>query len=138
MKQTVMTIAAASVLACVATLPARAQAPAAPVAGDASWSASMLKTQCEQPAGSLAQAQCVSAVRGILHGYQYGVLFLGAQENVPDARVRRIALCVDNVKVGELVQDFISDANGADADALKRTPAEVAVLGSLHMHHACQ
>jgi hypothetical protein len=35
------------------------------------------------------------------------------------------------------VDEFLADAKQVDEAALKRTPAEVAVLGSVHSHHAC-
>ncbi len=37
-----------------------------------------------------------------------------------------------------LVDEFVQDASQVSADSLKHTPAEVAVLGSVHMHHACE
>jgi hypothetical protein len=41
------------------------------------------------------------------------------------------------VQVSSIVDDFIGDATQVSEDSLKRTPAEVAVLGSVHLHHAC-
>ena len=35
------------------------------------------------------------------------------------------------------VDEFLADAKQVDEASLKRTPAEVAVLGSVHSHHAC-
>jgi len=79
----------------------------------------------------------VGAVRGIVRGYQYGVLFLGQRSSLPANETQRVSLCLDNTKVSSIVDDFLADAKQVNEDALKRTPAEVAVLGSVHSHHAC-
>ncbi len=76
-------------------------------------------------------------MRGIIHGYQYGVLFLSQRSSLPAKETQRVSLCLRDVPVSTLVDEFVQDANQVSADSLKRTPAEVAVLGSVHMHHAC-
>ncbi len=89
---------------------------------------------CKQKADNVAEAQCVGAVRGIIHGYQYGVLFLGQRASLPANETQRVSLCLRNVPVSSIVDDFVGDAAQVSEDSLKRTPAEVAVLGSVHLH----
>jgi hypothetical protein len=113
-----------------------AQQQAAPPV-DPSFSAWSLMQVCKQKADNVAEAQCVGAVRGIIHGYQYGVLFLGQRASLPANETQRVSLCLRNVPVSSIVDDFVGDAAQVSEDSLKRTPAEVAVLGSVHLHHAC-
>jgi hypothetical protein len=108
-----------------------------PRQADPSFSAYSLSQLCQQKTDNAAQGQCVGAVRGIIHGYQYGVLFLGQRASVPNTDVQRVALCLTGTPVATIVDEFVADTHQVDDDALKRTPAEVAVLGSVHMHHAC-
>lgn len=134
---------AASALLAVAALAltsqAHAQQAAAPEAPhtDPSFSAYALSQLCQQKTDNVAQGQCVGAVRGIIHGYQYGVLFLGQRAAVPNEAVQHVALCLSGTPVASIVDEFVDDTHQVDEDSLKRTPAEVAVLGSVHMHHAC-
>jgi hypothetical protein len=129
---------------------AHAQTPAKPAAKpmsptmsqaappvDPSFSAYSLVQTCKQRHDNVAQGQCVGAIRGIIHGYQYGVLFLGQRGTLPANETQRVSLCLRDVSVSSIVDDFLADAANVDDDALKHTPAEVAVLGSVHMHHAC-
>ncbi|QQC63684.1 hypothetical protein [Paraburkholderia ginsengisoli] len=104
---------------------------------DPSFSAYSLLQTCKQRNDNVAQGQCVGAVRGIIHGYQYGVLFLGQRTALPANETQRVSLCLRDVPVSSIVDDFIADAASVDDEALKHTPAEVAVLGSVHLHHAC-
>jgi hypothetical protein len=104
---------------------------------DPSFSAWSLMQVCRQKADNIAQGECVGAVRGIIHGYQYGVLFLGQRASLPANETQRVSLCLRNVQVSALVDDFVGDAAQVSEDSLRRTPAEVAVLGSVHSHHAC-
>jgi hypothetical protein len=76
-------------------------------------------------------------VRGIVRGYQYGVLFLGQRSQLKANETQRVSLCLSNTPVSALVDEFLADAKQVDEASLKRTPAEVAVLGSVHSHHAC-
>jgi hypothetical protein len=103
---------------------------------DPTFSAWTLSQLCQQT-DSAAQGQCVGAVRGIIHGYQYGVLFLAQRASPPAGEMQRISLCLRDVPVSTIVQEFVSDANQVSPDALKQTPAEVALLGSVHTRHAC-
>lgn len=103
---------------------------------DPSFSAWTLAQLCRQN-DSVSQGQCVGAVRGIIHGYQYGVLFLAQQTTPPAGEMQRISLCLRDVPVSTIVQEFVTDAGQVDPDALKQTPAEVALLGSVHSRHAC-
>jgi hypothetical protein len=134
---------AASGVLMVATLGfatlAHSQTPAQPAAPavDPSFSASSLAQLCRQKSDNVAQRQCVGAVRGIIHGYQYGVLFLGQRASLPANETQRVSLCLRGVPVATIVDEFIGDAGQVSDDSLKRTPAEVAVLGSVHSHHAC-
>ena len=129
---------------------AHAQTPAQPAARpmsptmsqaappvDPSFSAYSLVQTCKQRNDNVAQGQCVGAIRGIIHGYQYGVLFLGQRGTLPANETQRVSLCLRDVSVSSIVDDFLADAAKVDDDALKHTPAEVAVLGSVHMHHPC-
>ncbi|SIT41816.1 conserved exported hypothetical protein [Paraburkholderia ribeironis] len=125
---------------------AHAQAPAQPMQPtlsqaappvDPSFSAYSLFQTCKQRNDNVAQGQCVGAIRGIIHGYQYGVLFLGQRTTLPPNEMQRVSLCLNDITVSSIIDDFLADAAQVDADALKHTPAEVAVLGSVHMHHAC-
>ena len=76
-------------------------------------------------------------MRGIVRGYQYGVLFLGQRASLPANETQRVSLCLNDIRVSTIVDEFLSDAKQVKDDDLKRTPAEVAVLGSVHSHHAC-
>ncbi|KAA1008856.1 hypothetical protein FVF58_21460 [Paraburkholderia panacisoli] len=104
---------------------------------DPTFSAYSLVQTCKQRNDNTAQGQCVGAIRGIIHGYQYGVLFLGQRTALPPNETQRVSLCLRDVPVSTIIDDFLADAAQVDDDALKHTPAEVAVLGSVHMHHAC-
>jgi hypothetical protein len=118
--------------------PAPAPAPAAVAgAGDPSFSAYALAQQCGAKSDNTAQGQCVGAVRGIVRGYQYGVLFLSQRASLSDAETKRVSLCLTDTQVSSIVDDFLADAKQVNEADLKRTPAEVAVLGSVHLHHAC-
>jgi hypothetical protein len=114
-------------------------APQAPTPGaaDPNFSAYALVQQCAAKADNTAQGQCVGAVRGIVRGYQYGVLFLSQRASLPVSETQRISLCLTDTTVSSIVDDFISDAKQVNEADLRRTPAEVAVLGSVHAHHAC-
>jgi hypothetical protein len=132
-------------IACLATLtqaqttqppqPAASTQAAPPV--DPSFSAWSLAQLCQQKADNVAHGQCIGAIRGIIHGYQYGVLFLGQRAALPANETQRVSLCLRDVPVSALVDDFVQDAAQVSAASLQQTPAEVAVLGSVHMHHAC-
>jgi hypothetical protein len=104
---------------------------------DPSFSAYWLVQTCKQRTDNAAQGQCVGAVRGIIHGYQYGVLFLGQRGTLPANETQRVSLCLRDTTVSSIVDDFLADAAQVDEDALKHTPAEVALLGSVHLHHGC-
>lgn len=125
---------AASLTLCAA---AQAQSAPAPGASDPSFSAWSLAQQCGQKSDNAAQGQCVGAVRGIVRGYQYGVLFLSQRASLADADTKRVSLCLTNTPVSSIVDDFLADAKQVNEADLRRTPAEVAVLGSVHAHHAC-
>jgi len=118
------------------TAPAAATQPLRPPV-DPTFSAWSLLQVCQQQNDNAAQGQCVGAVRGIIHGYQYGVLFLAQQTSPPAGEMQRISLCLRDVPVSAIVQAFVADARQVNPDALKATPAEVALLGSVHSHHAC-
>lgn len=121
-------------------LAAHAQnAPQSPASGaaDPTFSAYALAQQCAAKSDNSAQGQCVGAVRGIVRGYQYGVLFLSQRASLPEGETRRVSLCLTDTKVSSIVDDFLADAKQVNEADLKRTPAEVAVLGSVHAHHAC-
>ncbi|SAK51139.1 hypothetical protein AWB79_01740 [Caballeronia hypogeia] len=114
-------------------------APQAPTPGasDPTFSAYSLAQQCAARSDNAALGQCVGAVRGIVRGYQYGVLFLSQRVSLPDNETRRVSLCLTDTKVSSIIDDFLADAKQVNEADLKRTPAEVAVLGSVHAHHAC-
>jgi hypothetical protein len=118
---------------------AQPQTPAQPAAApvDPSFSAYSLTQLCRQKSDNVAQGQCVGAIRGIIHGYQYGVLFLGQRTALPANETQRVSLCLRDTPVATIVDQFLGDASQVSEDALRRTPAEVAVLGSVHSHHAC-
>jgi hypothetical protein len=119
-----------------ATTQAATQAQASPPV-DPTFSAYSLAQSCQQKSDNVAHGQCIGAVRGIIHGYQYGVLFLSQRTSLAANETQRVSLCLRDVPVSSIVDEFVQDASQVSADALKRTPAEVAVLGSVHMHHAC-
>ncbi|MGF6773206.1 hypothetical protein P3T18_005711 [Paraburkholderia sp. GAS199] len=104
---------------------------------DPTFSAYSLAQTCKQKSDNVAQGQCVGAIRGIIHGYQYGVLFLGQRASLPANETQRVSLCLRNVQVSSIVDEFVADAAQVNEVSLKHTPAEVAVLGSVHMHHSC-
>ncbi|PQV44073.1 hypothetical protein [Paraburkholderia sp. BL21I4N1] len=125
------------------TQPAATAAPLSPTLSqaappvDPSFSAYSLAQTCKRKNDNVAQGQCVGAIRGIIHGYQYGVLFLGQRSALPANETQRVSLCLRNTQVSAIVDDFIADASQVSDDSLRHTPAEVAVLGSVHMHHSC-
>ncbi|CAD6508955.1 hypothetical protein LMG28727_00195 [Paraburkholderia kirstenboschensis] len=104
---------------------------------DPSFSAYSLAQTCKQKNDNVAHGQCVGAIRGIIHGYQYGVLFLGQRASLPANETQRVSLCLRNTPVSSIVDEFVGDAGQVNEESLKHTPAEVAVLGSVHMHHSC-
>jgi hypothetical protein len=116
---------------------AQAATQAAPPV-DPTFSAYSLAQSCQQKSDNVAHGQCIGAVRGIIHGYQYGVLFLSQRTSLAANETQRVSLCLRDVPVSTIVDEFVQDASQVSADALRRTPAEVAVLGSVHMHHACE
>jgi hypothetical protein len=128
--------AAVATLGCVSAAYAQQTTQPAPSV-DPSFSAYTLAQECAQKSDNAAQGQCVGAVRGIVRGYQYGVLFLGQRSQLNTNETQRVSLCLSNTPVSTLVDEFLADAKQVDEAALKRTPAEVAVLGSVHSHHAC-
>jgi hypothetical protein len=73
-------LSAAIALGCASAANAQQAAQPAPV--DPSFSAYSLEQQCAQKSDNAAQGQCVGAVRGIVHGYQYGVLFLAQRSSL--------------------------------------------------------
>lgn len=129
------TFAAFSALGCASVAHAQQTAQSPPV--DPSFSAYTLAQECSQKSDNTAQGQCVGAVRGIVHGYQYGVLFLAQRSQLKTNETQRVSLCLSDTPVSTLVDEFLADAKQVDEASLKRTPAEVAVLGSVHSHHAC-
>jgi len=104
---------------------------------DPTFSAYSLAQACKQKNDNVAHGQCVGAIRGIIHGYQYGVLFLGQRASLPANETQRVSLCLRNTPVSSIVDEFVADAGQVNEDSLKHTPAEVAVLGSVHLHHNC-
>jgi hypothetical protein len=104
---------------------------------DPTFSAYSLAQLCRQKADNVAHGQCIGAIRGIIHGYQYGVLFIAQRASLPANETQRVSLCLRDVQVSSIINDYVSDASQVSADSLKHTPAEVAVLGSVHMHHPC-
>jgi len=127
--------AAFSVLGCASAV--RAQQTIQPPPVDPSFSAYTLAQECSQRSDNTAQGQCVGAVRGIVRGYQYGVLFLAQRSQLKANETQRVSLCLSDTPVSTLVDEFLADAKQVDGASLKRTPAEVAVLGSVHAHHGC-
>ena len=109
----------------------------APGASDPTFSAYSLAQQCAAKSDNAALGQCVGAVRGIVRGYQYGVLFLSQRASLSDAETKRVSLCLTDTQVSSIIDDFLADAKQVNEADLRRTPAEVAVLGSVHAHHAC-
>lgn len=104
---------------------------------DPTFSAYSLAQTCKRKTDNVAQGQCVGAIRGIIHGYQYGVLFLSQRSALPVNETQRVSLCLHDTPVSSIVDDFVADTAQVNEDSLRHTPAEVAVLGSVHMHHAC-
>lgn len=142
------TLLLAALGSAVAFTQAQAQTPAAPATAqpaqlraappvDPTFSAQTLAQLCQKKSDNVAQGQCIGAVRGIIHGYQYGVLFLAQRASLPSGETQRVSLCLRDVAVASIVDDFVHDASQVDAASLKQTPAEVALLGSVHMHHPC-
>ncbi|AMM13206.1 MAG: hypothetical protein M3O74_29715 [Pseudomonadota bacterium] len=129
-------LAIATTFGAISLAQAQQAAPQAP-AVDPSFSAYTLAQECAQKGDNAAQGQCIGAVRGIVRGYQYGVLFLGQRSQLNPNETENVSLCLSNTPVSTLVDEFLADAKQVDEAALKRTPAEVAVLGSVHSHHAC-
>ncbi|WGS49179.1 hypothetical protein LFL96_15610 [Paraburkholderia sp. D15] len=123
--------------------PTQAAAPLSPTLSqaappvDPTFSAYSLAQTCRQKSDNVAQGQCVGAIRGIIHGYQYGVLFLSQRSALPANETQRVSLCLRNTPVSSIVDEFVTDASQVNDESLKHTPAEVAVLGSVHMHHNC-
>jgi hypothetical protein len=132
-----LSLALTAILLGSGALASAQSAPPAPGAADPTFSAYSLAQQCSAKSDNAAQGQCVGAVRGIVRGYQYGVLFLSQRASLPDAETKRVSLCLTDTQVSSIVDDFLSDARQVNEADLKQTPAEVAVLGSVHMHHAC-
>ena len=143
-------MAAALGLASLAHAQTAAQTPAQPAQAaepptlsqaappvDPTFSAYSLAQTCKQKTDNVAQGQCIGAIRGIIHGYQYGVLFLGQRAALPPNETQRVSLCLRDTRVSSIVDEFVADAAQVNEDSLKHTPAEVAVLGSVHMHHGC-
>jgi hypothetical protein len=104
---------------------------------DPTFSAYTLQQLCKRTSDGVAQGQCLGAVRGIIHGYQYGVQFLAQHAQLNTGETQRVSLCLHDVTLSSIVDDYIADANQVDTASLKDTPAEVALLGSVHMHHPC-
>jgi hypothetical protein len=130
------TIAMTTTFGAISFAHAQQAAPQAPSV-DPSFSAYTLAQECAQKGDNAALGQCIGAVRGIVRGYQYGVLFLGQRSQLNPNETQAVSLCLTDTPVSTLVDEFLADAKQVDEDALKRTPAEVAVLGSVHSHHAC-
>lgn len=136
-------LAHAQTAAQTAAQPAQAAQPQPPTLSqaappvDPTFSAYSLAQTCKLKTDNVAQGQCVGAIRGIIHGYQYGVLFLGQRAALPANETQRVSLCLRNTQVSSIVDEFVADAAQVNEDSLKHTPAEVAVLGSVHMHHGC-
>ncbi len=55
-------------------------------------SAYALAQLCQKSADNIALGQCVGAVRGIIHGYQYDVLFLSQRASLPVDEIQRVSL----------------------------------------------
>jgi hypothetical protein len=139
----VASLAHAQTAAQTATQTAPAAQPLSPTLSqaappvDPTFSAYSLAQTCKRKNDNVAQGQCVGAIRGIIHGYQYGVLFLSQRTALPANETQRVSLCLRNTQVSSIVDEFVADAAQVNEDSLKHTPAEVAVLGSVHMHHGC-
>jgi hypothetical protein len=137
-------IAAALSVACVCASVcalAKSAAPAQPMPNAApasSWSAATLLRQCKNTEDTTAQALCVGTVRGIVHGYQYGVLLVGNRNNVDANQLKLISLCINGTTAQTLIDEFVTDASKASPADLANTDAETVVLGSIHEHHGCQ
>ena len=71
---------------------AKLQQQAAPPV-DPSFSAWSLMQACKQKSDNVAEGQCVGAIRGIIHGYQYGVLFVGQRTSLPASETLRVFIC---------------------------------------------
>ncbi|KND57978.1 hypothetical protein BSCH_02223c [Candidatus Paraburkholderia schumanniana] len=131
-------LAAGLTLAVALTANAQTAQPApAPGASDPTFSAYALAQQCAAKSDNAAIGQYVGAVRGIVRGYQYGVLFLSQRASLPDTETKRVSLCLTDTQVSSIIDDFLADAKQVNEADLKRTPAKVALLGSVHAHHAC-
>jgi len=104
---------------------------------DPAFSAYTLEQLCKRESDGVAQGQCLGAVRGIIHGYQYGVLFLAQHAQLNAGETQRVSLCLQDVKLSSIIDDYVADTSRVDTASLKDTPAEVALLGSVHMHHPC-
>ena len=89
---------------CAATL-ARAQTPAQPDVPpvDPTFSAWSLAQLCQQKNDNVAQGECTGAIRGIIHGYQYGVLFLGQRVSMPAGETRNVSLCLRGTSVASII-----------------------------------
>ncbi len=134
-------IGAVSVAGCLlSTTGASAQSAsdATVQAGPSEWSAALLLSQCKETSDPTAQAQCVGAIRGIVHGYQYGVLLTANDNHIDTSQLETISICLNGVPVKTLIAEFVADAGQADSDDLAKTPAETVVLGVIHHHHRCQ
>jgi hypothetical protein len=104
---------------------------------DPTFSAYTLEQLCKRRSDGVAQGQCLGAVRGIIHGYQYGVQFLAQHAQLNAGETQRVSLCLRDVKLSSIIDDYVADTSRVDTASLKDTPAEVALLGSVHMHHPC-
>lgn len=122
----------------VTTAHAQSATPAPGAALPASASAAALLRQCKDTDNATAQALCIGTVRGIVHGYQYGVLLVGNRNNVDEQQLKLVSLCINGVRTQTLVDEFVTDAATASAEDLANTDAETVVLGSIHEHHGCQ
>lgn len=117
--------------------PTGLQAPM-PASPGTFWSAYDLLSQCRETASRERQSQCIGAVRGMIQGYQYGVLFLSNKSPLNSEQLKAASLCLNQVSIKTVVDEFIGDANQVPEHLLRLTPAQVALLGSVHMHHPCQ
>src|ERR1700754_1524639 len=104
---------------------------------DPTFSAYTLEQLCKRKSDGVAQGQCLGAVRGIIHGYQYGVQFLAQHAHLNTGETQRVSLCLQDVRLSSIIDDYVADTSRVDTASLKDTPAEVALLGSVHMHHPC-
>ncbi|MGI4812055.1 MAG: hypothetical protein ACRYG5_13345 [Janthinobacterium lividum] len=103
---------------------------------DSTWSASALRDLCAQTSNA-GRAECRDATRGLIRGYQYGVLFQGRSAGLSSDQVKAVSLCLDGVPLQTLADEFVHDAAQVNEASLSQTPAEVAFLGSVHLHHSC-